>query len=262
MFRKWRRITTIAAIVWGGFLLGGNLRAQQSLPDPLPPPPSTPAAGAATAASSGDDETKTLLRQMQQQLKDQVQQINDLKNQVQTLQDQAKQKDDEVQKKKQDEEQKKEIASRDKLFPGADRGERPLGNDPRRGTAGASGVGTGFAGPQAGFGPTGSWSRRPRRRQLPARSRRTSTTRAAAPSPWLTPTRSSRSTSRTSSRSTAPSTTARGCRRRKKDSTFLSSVLICTAISHDTGNTSYPKRHSSVSSTCSTCSSISTTTTG
>ncbi len=60
------------------------------------------------------------------------------------------------QKSKAKEDKEEEQAPKPKLFPGADGGQKLFGNDPRRGTAGATGIGTGFAGPQAGFGPTGS----------------------------------------------------------------------------------------------------------
>ncbi len=94
-----------------------------------------------------------------QRLRDEVKQVRQLQEKVTDLEGQLKgMKQKEDQKQKDEEEKKKDESGGPKLFPGADDGTRLFGNDPRVGTAAASGIGAGAAGPNAGVGPKGSWS--------------------------------------------------------------------------------------------------------
>ena len=94
-------------------------------------------------------------RPCSRQLQELQNELHDLRGQVKDLK--QKQQDAEDQKKAEDDKKNEEANPGPKLFPGADRGDKLFGNDPRSGTAAASGIGTGFAGPQSHFGPKGSW---------------------------------------------------------------------------------------------------------
>lgn len=148
MNQTWRlrRLAFSASLLLLPALQPGEARAQEPLP--RPPGPQPPAAGADPSTATNEALLQTL-----QQLQAEVQ---NLRGQVSELKQQQQQA--EAEKKAADAKKQEEANPAPKLFPGADRGDKLFGNDPRTGTAAASGIGTGFAGPQSAFGPKGSWS--------------------------------------------------------------------------------------------------------
>jgi phosphate-selective porin OprO and OprP len=153
---RWSFVGVVALMGWA--LLDGELRAQQ-------PPPQPPAVGQPGAATNEE-----LLRQIQE-LQKQVKQVGELKDQVKSLQDQLKDMQKQKEEKDKEEAKKKaEEAPKPKLYPGGDDGSKLLGNDPRRGSALASGYGAGGAGPQADFNPKGSWSGGPSSDNFPLKA--------------------------------------------------------------------------------------------